>query len=175
MRRLVLVVSLTLGALVGATGRATACSCAEMDARVGLGRWDGAFVGTFAGPSVSPGDGTTTFPFDVQLVLKGRLGAHVDVIGSSDGASCGMSFSKGERTGLFLIQKDGQWSSNLCLEVDPQALIEAAGAPLASGQAAPRAGPADQGSAWPWIVGVGLAVVGVAGFVATGILRRRSR
>jgi len=133
--------ALLLGSLflvvVALPGTARACSCARLEPRDAIASYEAAFVGTLidrheGGPPLPGWEGiqVDTFRFTVEHDVKGNLGAEVEVISSSDGASCGLEGIEGRSTGLFLtLTDDGVWTSGLCEQVEPEALLEAA-APL---------------------------------------------
>lgn len=115
---------------------AKACSCAYGDPRDAFQRSDGAFVGTFVeshpvepNPTSSGADTIYTFVLDEEH--KGELGepgGTVEVHAPLSGASCGLETQPGEQYGIFLYlrQRDGVWASNLCSQVSPDTMREAA-------------------------------------------------
>ena len=112
--------------VLAAAQAAHACSCALGDPRDALHRSDGAFVGALVART-EVDDQTSIFTFEVETAVKSALGAEVDVRSASSGASCGLEVGFGERIGLFLDSADdGAWTSGLCSQVDPEALMKAA-------------------------------------------------
>jgi hypothetical protein len=134
-----------VGALVAALllfplQAAKACSCAPGDPRDQFEQADGAFVGTFieshlAEPpdpdgGFSSGD-DTIYSFRLDEEYKGELGAPGDIVevhAAFSGASCGLEVQTGEEYGLFLgvREEDDVWTSNLCRQVSPETMREAA-------------------------------------------------
>jgi hypothetical protein len=145
---LIAVFLFVVAGLVAFPEDAAACSCAGgVDPRVVLREADAAFVGTVIERREShrdPDDAVwssgdpVTLVFRVEESVKGDLGTLVEVETSFSGASCGIEPPVGERLGLFLYALDsGGWTSGLCSEIEPAALLEAAGpnpAPTGSGQ-----------------------------------------
>lgn len=158
------------GLLVVGAGPASACSCpANQPVEEPLSHSDGAFVGVLigrdepdAGGVFNPGRRVVNH-FKVERSVKGVLGERVAVEADVSGASCGLELEVGQRTGLLLFRHAGGWTSNLCAQVEPQALL--AFAPAAAG-----AGTTD----WGLIVLVGLLVLAVAGAVVWEVVHRRS-
>jgi hypothetical protein len=107
---------------------AHACSCVQLDPRTALRSADAAFVGTLVSRKTGLlGLGSTTFTFRVEQVVKGELADRVDVESSSSGASCGLEVALGQRIGSLLYREANGWTSSLCSQVDPDALLRAAG------------------------------------------------
>jgi hypothetical protein len=132
----VLVVLLFLGGVlfVGAAP-AYACSCAGQSPADAIAGGDAAFVGTYLGrtepppaPVVSSGDLVVNH-FSVERAVKGDIGGNLDVGGARDGATCGLELAAGQRTGLVIRQAGDRWESNLCLQIEPAALLAAAQPP----------------------------------------------
>lgn len=119
---------------------AKACSCALGDPRDAFAGADGAFVGTFleshlAEPADPEGgfssSADTIYSFRLDEEYKGELGDPGDVVevhAPYSGASCGIEAEPGRDYGLFLQvrKRDGVWTSNLCSQVTPQTMREAA-------------------------------------------------
>jgi hypothetical protein len=109
---------------------ARACSCAIGDPRSALARADAAFVGVLVErrepPVVRNSAETVTLVFRVEEAVKGRLGERVEVETAASGASCGIEASVGDRIGLFLERAGERWRGNLCAQVAPRTLREAA-------------------------------------------------
>ena len=106
---------------------ATALSCAQINVREDVENADAAMVGTLE--SV---DGLT-YRFAVEKVVKGRLGATVEIVTYDDMDQ--LSAVIGWRGGLLLQRVDGRWRSGKCSVRDPEALLAALG-PLAPPTAA---------------------------------------
>ena len=120
--RLAFVLLLVAGVLVAGVP-AGACSCVEMDLGSRLPEADGAFVGTFVDRS-QISDQLASITFDVERVVKGEFGPRAVVRTNAYGASCGLEFLDGPRTGLLLDRaSDGVWESSLCQQVQPGALL----------------------------------------------------
>jgi hypothetical protein len=110
---------------------ASACSCAgHENPRSSLAATAGAFVGTLEridSDDDDPYGSPSAFHFAVEHDVKGALGNRVVIHAQrGDGGSCGLEARVGERVGLFLQRKDGQWNANLCSTVDPDRLLAAA-------------------------------------------------
>lgn len=192
--RTVLAVLLTTGGFLAiGAAPAFACSCrAGVPVEESLAESDGAFVGVFTGRDDPLGHGDIVSSgrrvlnhFQVERSVKGDIGGRVDVTAAASGASCGLELQVGQRTGL-LLRRDagGGWTSGLCSQVEPQALLafapaaapgsdapesDAVGSDAASADAA-GAGGAD----WGLILLVGLLVLAVAGAVVLEVVHRRA-
>lgn len=137
MSRRAFVAAAVVTALVALAAPAKACSCALGDPRDALARSDGAFVGTLLSrrPAVDSGGEpdlqTDVFTFQVDEDVKGVYPDTFDVYSASSGAACGLEVGQGEQSGLLLYfhEEDGRWWSNLCSQMSPEDLREAA-APL---------------------------------------------
>lgn len=128
-RRSAVVLLLAFTIALASAQTAHACSCALGDPRDALHRADAAFVGTLV-ERTEVNEQTSIFTFEVEIAVKGALAAEVDVRSSSNGASCGLEVGFGQRIGLFLDgADDGAWTSGLCSQIDPDALVQA-GQPL---------------------------------------------
>jgi hypothetical protein len=125
MRALALCLVVAAAALAVTAEPASACSCAIVDAREALGRFDGALIGTVIERKDASQDGVT-FVFRVEERFKGDLGATVDVRTPSNSAACGIEAPLGTRMGLFLERESGRWVGTLCSQVEPARLREAA-------------------------------------------------
>ena len=174
-----LAVFLAAGALVVAGAEpAFACSCrAGVPIEESLSESDGAFVGVFTGREDPLGQGDVISSgrrvlnhFQVEHPVKGEISGRVDVTAAASGASCGFELEVGQRTGL-LLRRDGGggWTSGLCSQVDPQALL--AFAPATASSAAPGAN-AGAGPDWGLVALVGLLVLAVAGAVLAELVHR---
>ena len=112
--------------VLGTALPASACSCAEGDARTQLKASDAAFIGTLLSQSPS-GQWNAVYTFRVDEEVKGDLGETVAVESANNGAACGLEVGVGRQTGLFLDgSADEGWSSSLCQQISPDALREAA-------------------------------------------------
>jgi len=142
---------------------ASACSCAGGDPRMALAGADAAFVGVYLDRRPAPGSGgglgSSIYSFRVQEVVKGSLDQQVDVVSSSSGASCGIEATPGQILGLLLYRSSGVWTSNLCRQMSPARLRDAA-----------RPLPAPDGSGPP-----AFAVTGRFGDFSALALDRRAR
>jgi hypothetical protein len=114
-----------LAALAARVEPASACSCAPLDARSGLARADGAFVGTFV-EQRGVASGQAVYVFRVQVSVKGGVSGTVEVRAADNGAACGLEVEPGQRIGLLLERSGGSWRSNLCWQVEPADLLSAA-------------------------------------------------
>jgi hypothetical protein len=131
MRRLVIgIIALVITFAMAAP--ANACSCFNESLREELADADAAFVGTLISVTPAPlgfvGLGRPLARFQVEKAIKGRLTAEIDV-DTWINSSCAVELKVGERGGLLLHGEGDQWSSSLCSQVDPDALVQAA-APL---------------------------------------------
>jgi hypothetical protein len=116
---------MTGAVLAAGVETARACSCAIVDPRAALATADGAFVGTLVERRDRPDSGVTLV-FRVDERVKGPLGATVAVQTASNSAACGIELPVGAQTGLFLDRDGRAWRSNLCWEVEPGRLRDAA-------------------------------------------------
>lgn len=156
------------GLLVVEAGPALACSCrAGVPVGEALSEHDGAFVGVFTGQvdPMRPGDEISSARpvlnhFTVERSVKGDIGERVEVQAAASGASCGLELEVGQRTGLLLRGEPGSWTSGLCSQLEPQALLAFA----------PSAGSVDGGL----IVLVSLLVLAVLGAVVLEVVHRRA-
>lgn len=128
--RLALASALACSWMVSSPGPAGACSCAPLMVRDALRQADAAVVGTVArqdagGPAVF-GAPSSVFTIAVEEAVKGDFGAEVEVSSPSDGSSCGLGLQDGERVGLLLRADGDHWTSSMCEEADPDALLAAA-------------------------------------------------
>jgi hypothetical protein len=138
--RVIRVAALVAALLLFPLQAARACSCAPGDPRDQFEQADGAFVGTFIESHLAeppdPDGGfssadDTIYSFQLDERYKGDLGEPGDVVevhSAFSGASCGLEVQPGERYGLFLgiRQRDQAWTSNLCRQVSPETMREAA-------------------------------------------------
>ena len=175
--RSVLAVLLAAGALlIVEAGPVLACSCrAGVPVEESLSESDGAFVGVFTGrddplaqADLISSARRVTNHFRVERSVKGDIGDRVDVMAAAGGASCGLELEVGQRTGLLLRRGAGGWTSSLCSQVEPQALLAFAPATAASTGAG-------AGVDWGLIVLVGLLISAVAGAVLLEVVHRRAR
>ena len=115
---------------------ARACSCAgPIDLRKAIDESEAAFVGTLIDKR-DTGQGQfgdeSIYVFEVETWVKGDLGDRIEVVSASSGASCGLEFFDGDRTGAFLRMENGELRSSLCEQVDADALLAAASGPVIS-------------------------------------------
>lgn len=125
VRILAVVACLTFAALAARVDPAYACSCAPLDPRSALAAADGAFVGTFL-EQRNKSNGRADYVFRVERSLKGAIGSTVVVESADNGAACGLEVAAGQRIGLLLERSGGAWTSLLCWQIEPEALIAAA-------------------------------------------------
>ncbi|HEX2221628.1 MAG TPA: hypothetical protein VHK06_03815 [Candidatus Limnocylindria bacterium] len=158
---------------------ALACSCAAMTPDQALAASDAAFVGAVIEAPPAPGPGaplvdppfeeTAPFAFEVEGVAKGDVTQPAVVLGSFNGAACGMSFAPGERWLVFATAEGGSLTTNLCAGSIPLAAGERPPVPVESATAS-----ASDAGVWvpgPVLVaGGGLALLGAASYLA---FRRR--
>lgn len=121
---------LTFGAAYAVSATSTAqASCAHVAPRKALAQADGAFVGTVGGGALGfqtkKANRSWTTGFFVERVVKGGIGDDVEVQ---------MSFREGEpylrtgdRNGWLLSQRGGKWFGDVCWEMNPDVMIQAAG------------------------------------------------
>lgn len=214
-RALLAVVMVSAGLVVAGAGAGPAygCSCrAGVAVDEKLAQSDAAFVGVLkgrddpdgAGPIVSSGRRVVNH-FDVERIVKGDIGATVEVEAAAGGASCGLELAAGTRTGLFLRRSEaGRWTSSLCSQVAANELLASApGGGVAPGPApgggvapapAPGGGPADGAGVpavaagageeggdgggradWRLILLAGLLVLAVPVAIVLGGAHRRAR
>lgn len=151
MRSSALIILLIGSIVVIEASPAYACSCVPAAAAEIVAQGDAAFVGTLTakdapvqqGPFISSGDPQVSH-FAVETVIKGQLGSTTDVTSAMSPATCGLELAVGQRTGLVLRATGGGWSSSLCHQVEPEALLSLvapAPAPPPPPAAAPIAAP----------------------------------
>lgn len=151
MRPLVAALAVALAAvaaLVAPVDDARACSCVRPDPERDLPRADAAFVGVL--DERREADASAFHTFDVERVAKGELGEEVVVRTHVSGASCGLEVAEGARIGLLLEAEGRGWTSNLCKQVDPKALLAAA---PGAGPPLPGAPDAGHGVHWGLVAG----------------------
>lgn len=128
---------------------AYACSCGGQSPADAVAGGDAAFVGTYLGrtepppaPMVKSSDLVVNH-FSVERAIKGDVAGSVDVNAAFSGASCGLELAVGQRTGLVMRHAGDDWESNLCLQIDPEALLALAEPPPPAPQppSRPRPGP----------------------------------
>lgn len=171
MWRIVVAVGLVLGMAVVATPQpAFACSCMIMDADRFLGTYDAAFIGTVLSSDVESADDDAVWTFEVEQVVKGELGETVEVLSHAQSSMCGFALSVGERTGVFMNERNGQWHSSTCSQIEPEALLAATPTIPDDAQPSPQGAAGDDGRSW-WLV-LGLLAVAVAGG-GWGLIRLR--
>lgn len=107
---------------------ASACSCAAAPARQRLDSADAAFVGRLVDTRPAPDRGfgqELVYVFTVDHVVKGNLGARVEVVSPAD-AACGFELPRDEPSGI-LLRRDGEaWTGGLCGQIGPGELVTAA-------------------------------------------------
>ena len=131
MRRLMVLILAAGVLLVVAEQSARGCECAQMDSRSTYDHADGAFIGRLIShdqPTPDAGGGfssdqSVAYHFRVDQSVKGRFGSQVDVWSAAMGASCGIESDVGRRIGLLVNREQGRWTSDLCLMIDPDALL----------------------------------------------------
>jgi hypothetical protein len=139
MRRGLVLVAIALSGLAAtaaAPERAWACTCAPADPAVILAEARAAFVGVYLDrrlPESGSGD-LAVYRFRVERAVKGTLPPTIEVESAVDAATCGLAVSSGERVGLALRRSGGAWRSDLCAQVEADALLAAA--PPGEGQIA---------------------------------------
>ena len=112
-------------------GDALACTCAAVPARQRLDSADAAFIGRIVEVRPAPArDGVRelVYVFTVDSVVKGELGATVEVASPADGASCGFELERDVASGILLrrdVEGEG-WIGGLCGQIAVGELIEAA-------------------------------------------------
>jgi hypothetical protein len=167
--RLTLVLAIAAAILViGPPARA--CSCAPMDLDMSLPDAEEAFVGTYVSRDRLD-DQLVAITFSVERVVKGEFGPTAIVRTNAYGASCGIEFLGGPRTGLLLdLAPDGVWVSSLCQQVSPGDLLA-----FAPDAAPPNPGvePIGPSSAFPWWLGAALGALLVGGVLAVAARARR--
>ena len=55
----------------------------------------------------------------VEQAYKGDISSRVEVVTAANGAACGLGARVGDRLGLLLDRRGGEWRSGLCSQVDP--------------------------------------------------------
>ncbi len=161
------------GPLVLQAAPALACSCrADVQVADALATSDGAFVGVLTGIDDPLVAGTLISSarsvinhFDVERSVKGGIGDRVEVEAAASGASCGLEVPVGRRVGLLLRRSATGWTSSLCSQTEPAALLTAAPAP--PGPAPAGGEPSERGFF------VALAFLALAVPVGLVVLRRR--
>lgn len=165
------------GLLVLDAGPASACSCrADQAVADQVAASDGAFVGVYTGREDPGAQGpldnsgrAVLNHFTVERVVKGDLGERVDIQAAASGASCGLELDVGARTGLLLRHEAGGWTSSLCEQVDPKALLT-----VGPGTAPGGTGGSGGGADWGFIVFAAILVLALpAAFLVGGGPRGR--
>ncbi len=111
---LVLLVSTTAGALVATAGPAAACSCVQPSLEF-LETHDVAFSGVVTNRRESGDELIVTLRTD--RVFKGEVTKRVDVVGGTDGDTCGLEAEDGDRLLVFGTLVDAEVTSNLCSSI----------------------------------------------------------
>ena len=156
MRLLLATMGVAAASFVLGVEPAGACSC-DGPVSDAVANSDGAFVGVFTGrgsPAVNH--------FRVERVIKGDIGARIDVVSTYAGTTCDFGFKPGDRTGLLVARKDDAWTSMLCSRFDPASV---------PGGVAPAG--ADAGLDSPAVVVAGVALFAVTVLLAAVAIRRR--
>ena len=110
-----------LAAVLVLAADAAACTCAPVNLERDLPRADGAIVGAVLERRLD-GD-RAVYLFRVEQVYKGDISNRVEVETATGGAACGLELGIGDRTGLLLQREGATWTSGLCSQVDPSALL----------------------------------------------------
>jgi hypothetical protein len=107
---------------------AAACSCAPLTQK-DVNRSDAAVVVRLDSveplPGGSPIWGPGNFTYTVRRAVRpGRLerGDVVTIHSPRDGAACGLEGREGERYGMLLDRRAGEWRSSLCQRTSPREL-----------------------------------------------------
>lgn len=146
---LLLTLLLVVPLLVLTTGApAQACSCASSGPRRMLATSEVAFAGTVEGGRDGAGDDRVT-RVRVGQVWKGEASEVTEVVHGTDGASCGVEFSEGQRLVLYADRGADELRTSLCsvrvglAEVDRAVEVLGEGAEPAAGttEAASSGGP----------------------------------
>ena len=133
--RVLVACALVAVAALAAADLAWGCSCAARPDRERLREAEAAFVGVVqsrrpAEPERPDGSQSSADPFVVTMrveeVFKNDFEETVEVWTVRDGASCGMEAAEGSRIGLFPYWREGRWHGNLCGQIDPEDLRQAA-------------------------------------------------
>ena len=198
LRRGPLLLGIAAGVLFVTPRPAAACSCVALDLTTAVPQADAAVVATLVHQDEPKGevaaDGTRVvssgepvdFTFDVESVVKGDVGDPLVVRSANDGASCGIEARPGERVGLLLERRGGEWQGNLCAQSDPDELAAYQSAhpgsttsSTARGVAAPR--PSDPGGGdgggggEAGVTAMAVGAAAVAGLTGAAVVRRRRR
>lgn len=114
----------TLSTIVSVAAPVThvlACSCIHFTPGQALATADAAFVGVLTGidnpqdPQAEPGNDPIRYTFAVETVLKGQLGATIDVRSSPSSASCGQEFGLAQRWRVFAFADENlRLQTGLC-------------------------------------------------------------
>lgn len=132
MRALLACFAVALAAVVVTVEPARACSCIPPDPWSFLKQADGAFVGRLVSRREAD-QGQAVLVFSVDRVVKGKVGATVEVRTANNGAACGIETSVGHRIGLFIDRDGKSWHGHLCWQVAPEVLLAAALLPSPNG------------------------------------------
>ena len=141
-----------LAALAAFPSSAAACSCGTTgspleDAKLTLDRSDAAFIGILKSvrvidDGIAPGEPApppdAIFRYRVRRDFGADLGRYVRVAGGTSSAACGLPVDEGRKYAMGLTGRRGNWTSNLCSLVAPNALRQAAAEPKAD-----RSSPGD--------------------------------
>jgi hypothetical protein len=137
---LLLVILTSVAGLI-APRPASACSCAQLDPAAALAEYPAAFVGTLVEIDGQIGamfdsEDDTIYRFQVEEWVKGDLGEIVEIHSAANGASCGIEVGVGNRAGLFVQERGGEFTSSLCETLDADVLL-AGSEPLEMGAPGP--------------------------------------
>jgi len=125
-------VTITL-AFLALPPRAQACSCLAIDdIEAAVDGAPAAFVGTLI--DQRPGErnaygGETILTFEVEAWVKGDLGEVIEVHTNSSSGACGLGGRVGSRIGALLYLQGDELRSDLCSQIDPDALLAVASEP----------------------------------------------
>jgi hypothetical protein len=185
--KLLLALAMAIGLASLPVQQAFACSCLEMPIEEAAAQADAVFTGTvvdqqavglepvgaLAATKPMPGEvGQVVFTFAVDGVAKGEVAEQAQVVSSSDGASCGMSFGMAERWLVFTMWDGAIHSTGLCSGNMPLGADEDPPLPMS----APIEGDIEQPMEIPWTaVAVLVAVALLAGVSAFAFLRTSPR
>jgi hypothetical protein len=122
IRRLLTVAAFsTLVTVAAPVTHVLACSCIQFTPGQALATADAAWVGVVTGidnpqdPQAELGNDPIRYTFAVESVLKGQVGATVDVRSSPSSASCGQEFALAQRWRVFTFADENlQLQTGLC-------------------------------------------------------------
>jgi len=115
--------------VLGAAPSAAQAVCAVSDElSVRLAQSDAAVVGTVS-ERREEGAGAVVYVLSVERVVAGTVPTPVIIREGPPLSSVALNLASGERVGLLLLRRDDEWTSNSCLQLDPDALARAADIP----------------------------------------------